>query len=108
MSHEKLKNIRVDRKNMVVRFMGKSNNCTEDYRENSCSIPDFLHLSWGNCFQYSNKALNEITKSLIEAIKKMGFNESELWFNYEDGHFDEWNPELRITFSRHCDMINNL
>lgn len=110
MSYEKLKNIRIA--DLKVYFDQKSSNTTGDYYSNSCDIPSFLHLSWGNCFQFSHKRLNEIVKNYISKLNKI-IPEStinDMWFDLsmDINKIDGCTPEIRSLFFKTCDKINNL
>ena len=107
MSYEKVKNIRVDRKNMLIHFENKSNNDTSAYRENSCDIPTFLHNALGNIFQFSHKKINAIVSDCSKSLSEL-CNMDDLWMDADSNGYDDKTAEIRSIFYSSCDKISNI
>ncbi len=104
MSYEKLKSISTDGQHVL--FMNKSNNTTEPYRHNSCSVIDFLHNSIGSVFQYSNKKINALVS---ECKKELNRSESEdsFWWMVENYGLEssKITSDERAIFYKYCEKI---
>jgi hypothetical protein len=112
MSHEKLKNIKIDKSNMKVIFMSKSNNTTGDYKSNECSISEFVLNCWGKIYQHSNNKVNSLINEMQKHFESLGYNSEKLWSCvYPLFGTDEENAikkEVRSIFFKYCDKVNNL
>ena len=109
MSHQMLKNIKVSKTLNKVFFMEKSNNTTSPYRIGDATIPDFLHCSVGNIFQYSSKTqISQIVKEYEDNLKVIAEDATAVWWEIEHGNIDTLTEEIRTLFYKTCDKIANL
>jgi hypothetical protein len=70
MSYYNLKDIKVSKKNMNVKFKLSCNNDTAPYTKDSCDIPDFLYKSLIGVYQYNYKNINNIVNNCENEISK--------------------------------------
>ena len=112
MSYQKLKDIKIDRYNMRVVFMEKSNNDTSPYRHGDCSVPFFVHSCWGGVYQHSNKRINSIIKDMEHKFNALVVSSDDLWWTFEksiaNDTMQEIREDLRDIFYNTCDKINGL
>jgi hypothetical protein len=112
MSHQKLKQIKIDKRNMKVLFMEKCNNDTAPFRQGESTIPTFVHYCWGNVYQHNNSKINAIISEMEEQLKQLVISIDDLWFTFSNSlQYDRMNEirqDLRDIFFRTCDKINNL
>ncbi len=112
MSHQKLKEIRIDKHNSRVVFMEKCNNDTSPYRHGDSKIPFFIHSCWGNIYQHSNKTINSIINEMVNEFKPLVNCVDDLWWTFDkciqNDTMQEIRQDLRDIFFKTCDKINNL